>query len=239
MDETAQNIRVLLVDDQALVRTGLEAWIHRMPLFTVVGSAGSLLEALALAVECQPDLVLFDILNEPGLFAGVNELVRVCPRVVVVMLDDAPRDAHVREALRLGVGGYLTKQQPPEQIEAALRHAVSGMRVFAPEIACRVSLSGPEAFLAFDHASPLSRLTPREMEVLVCLAEGQSVKQCAKSLGIGTSTAGNHKSRLMKKLSVHKSVELARFAIHQGLIPKNPVCQTWTENASSRKSASD
>jgi DNA-binding NarL/FixJ family response regulator len=96
----------------------------------------------------------------------------------------------------------------------------SGVRVFTPTIAERLVLSGSGVQLLPPVNQLVSNLTPRELEMLVRLAQGYSVKQCASSLGIGNSTAGNHKSRLMKKLGVHKSVELARLAIREGLIPK-------------------
>ena len=94
-----------------------------------------------------------------------------------------------------------------------------GERVFAPDIAARLVLSGDGVRLApGGQGNPLSNLTPRETDVLIRLAQGYSVKQCAHALGIGTSTAGNHKSRMMKKLNVHKTVDLTRLAIHEGLV---------------------
>jgi DNA-binding NarL/FixJ family response regulator len=156
-----------------------------------------------------------------SVFAAVEQFHARCPNAKTILLDERSIDPHVREALRVKATGYLTKIQPCQQIENALRRAARGERVFAPDIADRLVLSSEGVRLAADSsASPLAGLTPREMDVLVHLAQGYSVKQCAKALGIGTSTAGNHKSRLMKKLKIHKTVDLTRLAIREGLVPE-------------------
>ncbi len=159
------------------------------------------------------------MLHEWGVFSAVAQFAERAPQAKVVLLDDRPLDVNVREALRVGAAGYLTKTQSIGQIESSLRRAVRGERVFAPDVAARLVLSSDGVRLTADAAgNSLARLTPRETDVLIHLAHGMSVKQCAKALGIGTSTAGNHKSRLMKKLNVHKTVELTRLAIREGLV---------------------
>ena len=219
MDDCLGKLRVVLVDDQALIRTALADLIQASEGMEVVGTAGKLDEAIRCAQQFSPNVVLMDVLSEPDVFERTKSITGRCPGTAVIILDDAPIDANVREALRIGAAGYLTKQQPFAQIEAALRQAARGDRVFAPQIARRLVLSACGVRLAAENKQgPLASLTPRETDVLINLAQGRSVKQCAKALGIGASTTGNHKSRLMKKLNIHKTVELVHLAVREGMI---------------------
>lgn len=232
MDDRPQKLRVQLVDDQALVQTALVALIQNADGMEIVATANTVEEAIRCAEQFRPEIVLMDVLAEVTLFEGVREILRRCPETKLILLDDSPLDANVREVLRLGAAGYLTKMQPFGQIESALRQAARGDHVFAPEIARRLVLSSEGVRLAVDSSTdPLSTLTPRETDVLIYLAQGYPVKQCAKVLGIGVSTVGNHKSRLMKKLNIHKTVELTRLAISQGLIPGNRSIQIGQHRA--------
>jgi DNA-binding NarL/FixJ family response regulator len=220
-----------LVDDQALVRDGMAALLENAEGIELVATAGGLDEALQFAEQFKPRVLLMDVLAEPTLFDRTKSVLDRCPETVLVVLDDSPVDANVREALRIGAAAYLTKQQPFGQIDAALRLAARGNRVYAPEVARRLVLSAEGVRLAAeDKSHPLSELTPREMDVLINLARGSSVKQCAKNLGIGVSTVGNHKSRLMKKLNVHKTVELVHLAMKQGIVRAGSVANAETQH---------
>jgi NarL family two-component system response regulator LiaR len=209
-----------LIDDQPFVCAALEQLLGTAEGIQLLGSANTIEEAKRRTAEFRPDVILLDVLAEGDTFAGAEELKQTYPTAKIILLDDQPCDTHVRESLRLGLSGYLTKQQPPHEIVAALAQARTGLRVFAPAIAQRLVLSSSGVQLALLENEVVSRLTPRELDMLIRLAQGNSVKQCAGLLGIGISTAGNHKSRLMKKLGVHKAVELARLAIREGLVPK-------------------
>ncbi|MGD9721935.1 MAG: LuxR C-terminal-related transcriptional regulator [Pirellulales bacterium] len=221
LNTTSAKIRILLVEGQPLVQQALASLMAGTEGVQVVGSTNTLAEGIRAAATLQPDLVLLSIAGEWGAFSAVEKIKMACPTAKVILLDERSLEANAREALRVQAAGYLTKEQPDHQIENALRRAARGERVFAPDIAARLVLSADGVRLARDtQASPLSSLTPREIDVLVHLAQGFSVKQCAKALGIGTSTAGNHKSRLMKKLDVHKTVDLTRLAIREGLVPE-------------------
>ena len=220
MDIRPKTIRVQLVDDQALVRKGLALLIEASSDFDLVAAMGTIDEAVRCAELSHPDVVLMDVLPEPTLFQGVAQIIERCPETEVVFLDDGPLDTNIREALRLGATGYLTKQQPFSQIGAALRQAARGERVYAPEVTKRLILSPDGVRLSIGSSDRrLNSLTPREVDVFLYLAQGSSVKQCAKSLEIGVGTVGNHKFRLMRKLDIHKAVELTRLAIREGLIP--------------------
>jgi DNA-binding NarL/FixJ family response regulator len=212
------HVTVLVVDDQTAIRDALSAKIDSLAGFTVIASTGSATEALRISIELSPDVVLFDILPEPTIFDRIAELASACPRAKVILIDDDVYDVHAQQALRLKAAGYLTKQQPFDEIETALRQALAGTRVYDPRVAQRLMLSGEGMRLAHGKDEGLASLTPREMDVLMHVARGCSVKQCAELLGISASTVDNHKSRLMRKLRVHKSTELARLAMHHGLL---------------------
>ncbi len=220
MPENPTKIRVLLVEERGLIQAALTALIDAAEGLQVVAAVATSVEAIELADRLQPDILLMGSLSEWGVFGAVSEIIERRPRTRVILLDERVLDANAREALRVRAAGYLTKQQPFAQIETALRRAMRGDRVFAPQIATRLVLSAEGVRLMPDTSpSPLAGLTPRETDVLIHLAQGYSVKQCAKALGIGASTAGNHKSRLMKKLNVHKTVDLTRIAMREGLVP--------------------
>ncbi len=221
MTDTPNGVRVAVVERQALIQTALAALIDSAEGIHVVAAVTSLSEAMRVALEIQPHVVLVSISGEWGVFDTVARINQRCPAVKPILLDERTCDANAREGMRVHAAGYLTKEQPFHQIENSLRRAARGERVFAPDIAARLVLSAEGVRLARDTtANPLSILTPREIDVLIHLAQGFSVKQCAKALGIGTSTAGNHKSRLMKKLGIHKTVDLTRLAIREGLVPE-------------------
>ncbi len=221
MVDTSTGIRIALVERQALVQAALATLIESAEGMHVVAAVSTLDEGLRAAVEMQPNVALVSISGEWAVFDAVVRINERCPVVKIVLLDERTVDANAREGLRVHAAGYLTKEQPFHQVENALRRAARGERVFAPDIAARLMLSAEGVRLAHDNSNnPLSSLTPREIDVLIHLAQGLSVKQCAKALGIGTSTAGNHKSRMMKKLGIHKTVDLTRMAIREGLVPE-------------------
>ena len=218
--ESTACTRVLLLEHQSLIQSAVAALIDAAEGMQVVATVGNVADAERAVESLRPDVVLLSVAGEWSVFAAAARIGEQFPDVKVVLLDERSIDTNAREALRVRAAGYLTKEQPFQQIENALRRAARGERVFAPDIAARLVLSAEGVRLARDAGSgPLASLTPREMDVLVHLARGLSVKQCAKALGIGTSTAGNHKSRLMKKLRIHKTVNLTRLAMREGLVP--------------------
>ena len=223
MDDLVSKVKVLLVDDQALVRTALAALLQAGERVEVVASSGDIQEAVRQAVDLQPDVALLDVLSNEDPFAGIRAICDSCPNIKIIMVDDVPNDTNARNALRIDAQGYLTKLQPFSQFVAAVCGVAHGQRVFAPQIARRLVHSADGLQLPVSESdNPFAGLTRRELDVVICLADGKSVKQCAESLGIGPSTAGNHKSRLMKKLGVHKTIELVHLVIRAGLLPEPP-----------------
>jgi DNA-binding NarL/FixJ family response regulator len=233
MEDSIAKVKLLLVDDQALVRTALAELLQAAEPIEVVASTGDLQEAVRFAAALRPDVVLLDVLSNEDPFAGACAISASCPDIKIIMMDDVPSDSNARDALRIDARGYLTKIQPFSQFAAAVREVAHGQRVYAPEIARRLVHSADGLQLPIsENDNPLAGLTPREMDVVICLAEGKSVKQCAESLGIGPSTVGNHKSRLMKKLGVHKTIELVHLVIRAGLLPQRPKRTITNANSS-------
>jgi DNA-binding NarL/FixJ family response regulator len=222
-DAVQARLRLVVIDDQRLVREALAAALERLGKFEVPATAGDFDQGRQLIAEQRPHVALLGVLPVVQFFQQVASLLADFPDTRLILLDAGLVDAHAFQALRLGVAGYLTRQQSLADVERAVHEAHQGARVYAPEIAARLTLSRDSARLS--PAAPsgvLTSLTPREIDVLVHLAQGYTVKECARLLGISVNTADNHKSRLMRKLKIHKTVDLARLALSMGLLPGAP-----------------
>lgn len=209
-------IPVVLVYERSLLRDGIKLLLNSDEHLVVVASVGRTEE---LSSQVLPDVVLYGFNSDNAAIADVAKLQASFPRAKVLVLDDNANDGRALMTLRTDARGYLTTAQPAAEIIAAVRKAAVGERVFAPEIAARLTvtpdgirLKGPEG------EGPLTGLTPREREVMTYLSLGYTVKQAASTLGLRPSTVDNHKTRLMKKLNVHKTVELTRLAFRYGLV---------------------
>ena len=217
------SIAVLIVDDQELVCEGLASLCGRIRGMQVVGLARTGADVIALLSKHRPDLILWSVSREAGFFETVGAVVDRYAPTKVVLLDERTVDSHARHALRLEVAGYITKEQSFGQFERALHEAHEGELVFVPEISARLQFTNDGMRLAaIGGSSPLARLTAREMDVLVQISQGLTVKECARALGISASTVDNHKARLMRKLDIHKTVDLTRLALTHGLLPTDP-----------------
>ncbi len=219
-NSTRHAIRVQLVDDQALVREGLARLVSAARGMQVVATAANIDDAIRRAVATSPDVVLLDlVMPGRGALDAARAIRQRRPNTKIILIDEFPLDTHLRSALRLGVAGYLTKHDSFGEIEKAVRAVHAGRQAFSPHVAARL-VSTPLGLRVDSTRSEglLATLTPREIEMLVCLALGGSVKQCAELLSISPNTADNHKSSLMYKLGVHKSADLTRFALRHGLV---------------------
>jgi DNA-binding NarL/FixJ family response regulator len=217
------SITVLIVDDQELVCEALASLCARIRGLEIAGLARNTADVVAQLTHRRPDLILWGVSVEAGFFDEVGAVIHRCAPTKVVLLDERTIDAHARQALRLDVAGYLTKQQSFAQFERALREAHEGELVFVPDVSARLQFTSDGMRLAATRGStPLARLTAREMDVLVQISQGLTVKECARTLGISASTVDNHKARLMRKLNIHKTVDLTRLALAHGLLPPGP-----------------
>jgi DNA-binding NarL/FixJ family response regulator len=209
-------IRVLLADDHALVRAGLRKLLESLSGVAVVGEAGDGREALALVASKSPDLVLLDI-TMPGLngLEAAERIGREHPGTRVILLSMHASEEHVLRALRAGAAGYLPKDAALGELELAINAVRKGETYLSPAVSRHVSdyvrRTGAET-------EPRESLTPRQREILQLIAEGQSTKRIAGTLGVSVKTVETHRSQLMEKLDIHDVAGLVRYAIRIGLV---------------------
>lgn len=209
--------RVLLIDDHALFREGLQELLARRGI-TTVGATGEGEEGIRLAQALQPDIVLLDM-RMPSL-NGLEVLRRIRVSglsMPVVMLTTSTEESDLVECLRSGAQGYLLKEMEPAHLVEALQDILAGKTVIAPHLAqllVRVVQGQPKT--TPDTATPFDSLTPRENEILSLLAEGQSNKVIARNLGISDGTVKLHVKAILRKLGIHSRVEAAVLAIQSG-----------------------
>lgn len=207
-------IRVFIVDDHALVRTGMRLILSAEDDIEVVGDAESGETAMPLIRKLKPDIVLCD-LHLPGV-SGLEVTERVvhgehATRVIIVsVLEDGPMPKRLLEA---GASGYVGKGGDASELVRAVREVSRGRRFLASNIAQNIALSGLEG-----SNSPFDELTPREIEIALLLVQGLRQEEIAKRLSLSSKTVNTHKSRLFDKLDIHDSIALARLASQYGLM---------------------
>jgi DNA-binding NarL/FixJ family response regulator len=206
-------VRLLLADDHDLVRQGLKALLERQG-FQVVCQASNGQEALRLAAKDKPDVAIMDI-SMPVMNGvdGAREMTKSSPKTKVILLTQHDEDQYVTEALRAGIKGYVLKNQAAEDLVHAIREVCRGSVYLSPNISGAVV----DAYLSKTYV-PTDPLSGRERQVLQLVGEGNSTKDIAVQLGISVKTAESHRARLMKKLDIHETASLVRYAIRRGLI---------------------
>jgi two-component system, NarL family, response regulator LiaR len=206
-------IRVLLVDDHAVVRSGLAAFLLAFDDLELAGEAPGGAEAVGMCRDLRPDVVLMDLVM-PGMDgASATAAIRAeCPSVQVIALTSFPEEDLVQNALKAGAIGYLLKNVTAEELAAAIRAAVAGRPTLAPEAA--------EALIrtARRPASAGPELTPRELEVLALMTEGFSNPTIAETLVVSRSTVKFHVSSILTKLGVASRTEAVALALQEGLL---------------------
>ena len=206
-------ITVLLVDDHTLFRSGIRSLLQRHPEFSVVGEAADGVEGIKRAQQLQPQVVLLD-LNMPGM-SGVETLqlmLQDCPDSAIVMLTVSEDAEDLSVALKAGASGYLLKNIDTDYLTRAIRRAAAGETVVAEAMTAKLvaQLQGGAASAT---ASELDRLTPREREILACLARGESNKAIARNLDLAESTVKIHVQNVLKKLKLSSRVQAAVYAV--------------------------
>jgi two-component system, NarL family, response regulator LiaR len=216
----AEPISVLLVDDHAVVRQGVEAFLSTQPDIAVGGQAASGGEAVRLAAELAPDVVLMDLLM-PGMdgVEATRRLKRISPRTQVIVLTSYHDDEHIFPAIRAGALSYLLKDAGPEEIATAVRKAAAGEAVIHPRVAARLvqEISGARA----QEVNPFTELTERELEVLQLLAQALSNAEIAAQLVISEKTVKSHVSNILSKLHLADRTQAAVYAWREGVVRKN------------------
>ncbi len=219
MSSTDTSLRVVIADDQALVRAGFRLILEEVGGFQVVGEAADGEQAIAAVRRHRPDLVLMDV-RMPNLdgIEATRRIVSAGASCRIVILTTFDLDEHVFAALRAGASGFLLKDVSPEQLVASLRMLAAGESLLAPSITRRLieRFAAPDAGPAASQV--LSTLTEREREVLVLIARGLNNDELAAELRIGESTIKTHVGRVLAKLELRDRVQAVVFAYENGLI---------------------
>jgi DNA-binding NarL/FixJ family response regulator len=206
-------VRVVLADNHAVVRQGVRALLERSGL-EIAGEAGDGQEAVLVVSNTRPDVAILDIsmpvLNGVDAARAIHEAVPATRTILLTRHDEVQ---YVSEALRAGVKGYVLKNQSAADLVQAIHHVGRGGIYLSPNI----SRALVDAYLGKTEAGA-DPLTPRERQVLQMVGEGKSTKDVARLLGISTKTAESHRARLMRKLDIHETATLVRYAIRRGLV---------------------
>lgn len=222
MNPDSQPIRVVLVDDDALVRAGLRLILGGDKDVQIVGEAPDGLEGVAVITRTRPDVVLMDI-RMPRLdgLAATEQVLAANPGTKVIVLTTFDTDDMVLSALRIGAQGFLLKDTPPEQIVAAVQTVAAGLPMLSPTVTAQLmasvvrDTSGSRSQPALDR---LARLTDREREVAVAIGQGLSNAEIASSLFMSVATVKSHVGRLFTKLEAENRVQVAICVHDAGLV---------------------
>ena len=204
-ENSGKKIRILLVDDHTLFRSGLKALLQRQSDFQVVGETDNGLDGVKLAEQLQPDVVLLD-LDMPVMngHEALAQILEAQPHMAVLMLTVSEDGDDLVECMRLGARGYLLKKINTDFLLSGIRHAVEGDSVLSPEMTSKLVMK-------------INSLTPRERETLAWLAKGVSNKEIARALDLAESTVKVHVQSILRKLNLSSRVQAAVFAVEHHL----------------------
>lgn len=212
-------IRILIVDDQTVVRAGLAAIVGSDPKVEVVGEGSNGEEALALVEALSPDLVLMDL--QMPVMNGVQatrRLKREHPTLPILVLTTYAADEWVFDAVRAGAAGYLLKDTRPAELIAAIKGTVAGETFLDPAIAGKVLRQATNASNNHQPTKLIEALTPRELEVLALVVKGMNNREIGEQIHLATGTVRNHVSEIMRKLAVSDRTQAAVLAVQMGLV---------------------
>lgn len=202
-------ISVLLVDDHALVRRGFRRMLEDEPDIVVTGEAGDGEEAVKLARELKPQVIVMDCaLPKMSGLAAAKQIIEHAPKAAILMLSMHSEDTLVRQSLDAGARGYMLKNAVDLELATAIRRVAAGEVVLAPQLSRPASLKGERN----------AGLTPRELEILQHIVDGKSNKEIADHLDLSANTVAVHRANIMDALGIHKTAELVVYAIRNGLV---------------------
>jgi two-component system invasion response regulator UvrY len=213
-------ISVLLVDDHDLVRTGLKRLLEDVSGIKVVGEAGTGEEAVRLAREKQPDVVLMDV-KMPGIggLEATKKLLRTSPEIKVIALTVHAEEPFPSRLLQAGAAGYLTKGSSLDKMIEAIRTVYLGKRYISPDIAHQLALK----HLSDGEPGAIDSLSERELQVMLMITKGLKVQEISDKLCLSPKTVNSYRYRLFEKLGVSSDVELTHFALRHGVVDTEDV----------------
>ncbi|MBC3808528.1 response regulator transcription factor [Undibacterium seohonense] len=211
------SIKILLVDDHTLFRSGIRLILQRNPEFEIVGEASDGLEGVKRAKQLKPDVVLMD-LNMPGLsgLEAMQLIVEDLRETAVLMLTVSEEAEDLTAALKSGARGYLLKNIDADYLNQSIKRAAAGVPVIADAMTAKLVMqfrSGNNVTVEPER----EKLTPRERETMVCLARGESNKEIARNLDVAESTIKIHVQNILKKLNLSSRVQIAVYAVEHGM----------------------
>jgi len=214
-----KQIRVVLVDDHALLRDSITLLLQTDPAIIVVGTAGNGNDAVDVLMREKPDVALLDI-EMPGrtCFEVISLTREMLPNTRFVILSATWGDQFIQMARSVEVSGYVLKTEGADRIKSVVHLVAAGKRYFSQEISDRMINVETSRNIFNTVATPLDTLSNREKEVLIHLAKGLSIKEVAGVLTLSRKTVDNHTQNLMNKLSIHNRADLVRYAIRERLV---------------------
>ncbi|MBN1347733.1 MAG: response regulator transcription factor [Phycisphaerae bacterium] len=214
----SQTISLVLADDHALLCGALVNRFEAESDLTVLAQVGTADDAVTRSLELRPDVVLMDI-DMPGqvAFDAARKIKTRCPATRVIFLSAFSHDRYIEQALAVEASGYIIKTEPIETVIEAIRKVASGMSYYSPDVQCRIVFDGEGIQLSDRAHTRASTLSARELEVLRYIAQGLTKKEIGAVMLLSVKTIEAHTSHLMAKLGIHDRVDLARFAIREGL----------------------
>lgn len=213
------NIRVMVVDDHAIIREGLRIMLGNQPDMDVVAIAANGREAIELVDEHQPDVAVMDIsMPELNGIEAIQQMLPRHPRTKVVVLSIHGTKPYIYRALKAGAKGYLIKETAGLEVVDAVRAVYRGESYLSQSIADRLTTESSRIWGSSVEINPLEALSMREREILQLVAEGKTSQEIAKRLSISPKTVDTYRSRLMQKIGVDDMAGLVKFAIQNGVI---------------------
>ncbi len=211
-------IRVLVVDDHELVRSGISRLLEDTGMIEVVGKAGSGEDAVRMAREIEPDIILMDI-HMPGIggMAATRKILHNQPDAQIIAVTVSDDNPYAIRLLKMGASGYITKGADADEMLRAIIKVKSGQKYISPEIAQRMALRPFES----DAESPFEALSERELQIALMIVNCQKVQQIGEALFLSPKTVNSYRYRIFDKLNISSDVELTHMALRHGLINPN------------------